>query len=88
MSNTWETAPDGVHEYQQADRPKPDGTYTFVVRPIGQPNKYPHVSFDFNPKTEDYTYNHCSFSKNKNNRSGTEENVQIAIEYLKEKGVL
>ncbi|MEG4457873.1 hypothetical protein [Microcoleus sp. N9_A1] len=86
MSQTWEPAGDGVHEYQQANNPKPDGTYTIVVRPIDQSTRYPHVTFEYNPTTGDITYDHFSLSKKK--RSGTEENVQIAIAYLKNEGIL
>ena len=86
MSQTWEPAEDGVHEYQQAHNPKSDGTYTVVIRPIGQSTRYPHATFDYNPTTGDLTYNHISFSKRL--RSGTRENVQIAIAYLKSEGVL
>lgn len=88
MSQTWEPAGDGVHEYQQANNPKPDGTYTIAVREIGQQNRYPHVNFDYNPATGDISYNHVSFSKNKKNKSGREEIVQIAIAYLKGEGAL
>ncbi|KKD35587.1 MAG: hypothetical protein WAN66_15575 [Limnoraphis robusta] len=86
MSKPWEPAEDGVHEYQSADNSKPDGTYTIAVRPIGQSTKYPHVNFDYNPTTGDITYNHTSFSGKK--ASGTRENVQIAIAYLKGEGAL
>jgi hypothetical protein len=86
MSQTWEPAGDGVHEYQQANTPKPDGTYTIAVREIGQQNRYPQVNFDYNPTTGDITYNHTSFSGRR--ASGTKENVQIAIAYLKSEGAL
>ena len=87
MSGTWKAVGDGVHEYQQETGSKPDGTYTISVRPIGQSTKYPHVNFDYNPTTGETTYNHISISKRKT-LGGMREVVQIAVAYLKDKGLL
>jgi hypothetical protein len=61
MSENWNPVGDGVHEWQQETAPKPNGTVTYVVRKIGQSTKYPHVNFDYNPTTGNFTYNHSSF---------------------------
>lgn len=87
MSGSWEPVGDEVHEYQQETGSKQDGTYTISVRPIGQSTKYPHVNFDYNPTTDDVTYNHTSISK-RNKLGGMREVVQTAVAYLKSEGIL
>lgn len=88
MSDDWQPVGDGLHEWQQVTGPKPDGTLTVSVRSVGQATRYPHVNFDYNPKTASFKYNHASFSGSKNNKCGMRENIQIAIAYLKKAGAL
>lgn len=86
MSANWNPVGDGVHEWQQETAPKPDGTVTYVVKKIVQTTRNPHVCFDYNPKTGEFTYSHSSFSKKQH--SGMKEVMLTAISFLKGKGLL
>lgn len=81
MSSNWQPVGDNIHEWQQRTGPKEDGTLTISVRSKEKSTRYPHVNFDYNPKTGDLKYSHSSFSKRKH--SGMKEVVQTAIAYLK-----